>query len=862
MNITLSSAGNVAVTRGEKITRGQSRSKLIKVNWRSNESPPELPISNTKHIGIENLVVQVNITRPDGEYSGWQDMIKIDGEIAFYYPLQKWDTEVSGKAQCQIRWFKAGDDGDDDTTTVYTSNQASFIIDNGAIAQTLTPDLTDYTTWQAIITALQSRAFRKFDIMNLSDDAMYNANGKKSAPAIYFNVSNGDYSGLLIVSKHESGNNTIQTETLFAIGGIFTRTITFSTTDYNDSINSNPTGTVTEYRDITKNNFTETQFATLNSGITEEKITEIEDNLGNRVEKSSNTGAYLVYARKAGVEGTYEVTMEPGTGTEHRWTIPLRNANGGLEVPTPTNQYESANKKFVEDTVAQAVVSVYKYKGSVLTFSNLPSNLTNAECGWVYDVQETGDNYAWTGTGWDKIAGNLNIKNGDGNYSLVQKEGDTSTGESDDRKNYTYGRSNVAFGHKNKTYQRDSFAFGGGNTVGITEEQFNDYFWDSENNVAKNGGQGKNAQNQILDDHGKTYTGSYSFGLALGADNTVSGYTAVAVNEANIASGNRSFAAGVETKATGNRSVTFGYKSISGGENAIAIGENTNASGHSSFAGGIASVAPGNYSFAFGGKGNASTENGNPTTASGKYSVALGAGSKASGKWSMAIGLDTESTGLVSFAGGWNTKSTGLNSFVYGQESEATGDRGIALGWGIKAGRDQLICGCFNDPSIVTYSAVRFAVGTGGGNNSRRTSFVVLDNGAVRSYNTPTDDNDVVTKKYFIDNLPSGGLNLYIHHIHSYNADTFDDLNLYLYTTRSTPYTLGEDIDLVDQMSKGYIFNPGEMKSYVVLYCSFSTANNRNHMTAYCMSPVGSASSRDFDLSNSSSSFSDTVTQL
>ena len=250
MNITLSSAGNVAVTRGEKITRGQSRSKLIKVNWRSNESPPELALLNSKHIGIESLVVQVNITRPDGEYSGWQDMIKIDGEIAFYYPLQKWDTEVSGKAQCQIRWFKAGDDGDDDTTTVYTSNQASFIIDNGAIAQTLTPDLTDYTTWQAIIALLQSRQFRKFDVSDLSDDAVYNANGKKSAPAVFYNFTDGTNSGTLLVTKETVGDSVIQTETLLSNGNIINRKITFVATDYNDSTVENPTGTATAFINI------------------------------------------------------------------------------------------------------------------------------------------------------------------------------------------------------------------------------------------------------------------------------------------------------------------------------------------------------------------------------------------------------------------------------------------------------------------------------------------------------------------------------------------------------------------------------------------------------------------------------------
>ena len=198
-------------------------------------------------------------------------MIKVDGEISYYYPLQKCDTEVSGKALCQIRWFKAGDDGDDDDTTVQTSNQLSFVIDNGVIAQTLLPTLADYTTWQAIIAGLQNNAMRKYDATNTPNSAVYNVDGKKSAPAIYFNVDIDDYSGLLVVSKRESNENIVQIETLFTIRGIFARTITFVKTEYND--NGNPGGTVESWTDITKLNFTEAQMAALNSGINTRKIT-------------------------------------------------------------------------------------------------------------------------------------------------------------------------------------------------------------------------------------------------------------------------------------------------------------------------------------------------------------------------------------------------------------------------------------------------------------------------------------------------------------------------------------------------------------------------------------------------------------
>ena len=372
MNITLGSDNSVAVTRGEKITRGQSRSKLIKVNWRSNESPPELPISNTKHIGIESLIVQVNITRPDGEYSGWQDMIKVDGEISYYYPLQKWDTEVSGKAQCQIRWFKAGDDGDDDDTTVQTSNQISFVIDNGVIAQTLLPTLADYTTWQAIIAILQSRAFRKFDITDLSDDAVYNVNGKKSAPAIFYNYSDGTNAGTLLVSKATVSTNVIQTETLLSNGNILTRKITFAATDYNDSTIENPTGTATEFVNInakiqdlitavntlnttlngtiaelntvkgnqtTLNNDLRNAMSNLSVALTT-RMDELEENLSVDLELSETKRLYLI-----GTEGN-----KIGNG------IPLPDSVNGFVVQQDENGNDVLYLAYDEEIVGEGVV--------------------------------------------------------------------------------------------------------------------------------------------------------------------------------------------------------------------------------------------------------------------------------------------------------------------------------------------------------------------------------------------------------------------------------------------------------------------------------------------------------------------------
>lgn len=60
------------------------------------------------------------------------------------------------------------------------------------------------------------------------------------------------------------------------------------------------------------------------------------------------------------------------------------------------------------DTYAKKsdISTVYKYKGSVANAAALPSG---AEVGDVYNTEDTGMNYAWTGTAWDELGGSFDI---------------------------------------------------------------------------------------------------------------------------------------------------------------------------------------------------------------------------------------------------------------------------------------------------------------------------------------------------------------------------------------------------------------------------------------------------------------------
>lgn len=61
----------------------------------------------------------------------------------------------------------------------------------------------------------------------------------------------------------------------------------------------------------------------------------------------------------------------------------------------------------IKSAIDSAVSSVYKYKGSVASYSDLPS--TGLTIGDVYNVEDTGDNYAWNGSAWDKLAGTIDL---------------------------------------------------------------------------------------------------------------------------------------------------------------------------------------------------------------------------------------------------------------------------------------------------------------------------------------------------------------------------------------------------------------------------------------------------------------------
>lgn len=81
-------------------------------------------------------------------------------------------------------------------------------------------------------------------------------------------------------------------------------------------------------------------------------------------------------------------------------------------VATSGNYTDLSNKPAIDGVTLTSqttkadigLAGVYKYKGSVATYADL-ANIQNPDVGDTYNVEDTGDNYAWSGTEWDQLGG-------------------------------------------------------------------------------------------------------------------------------------------------------------------------------------------------------------------------------------------------------------------------------------------------------------------------------------------------------------------------------------------------------------------------------------------------------------------------
>ena len=221
---------------------------------------------------------------------------------------------------------------------------------------------------------------------------------------------------------------------------------------------------------------------------------------------------------------------------------------------------------------------------------------------------------------------------------------------------------------------------------------------------------------------------------AEGAETTASGYMSHSEGNLTTASGQISHAEGNSTKAYGNASHAEGYKTIAGDQKLLcnychAEGDQTTASGEGSHAEGSFTTASGVYSHA----------EGNSTIASGEGSHAEGFNSEASGAGSHAEGFKSEASGESSHAEGYYTIASSNYQHVQGRFNieDSGGTYVHIVGWGTSIS---------NRKNIHTIST------SGDGWFAGKVSAGTVDTPA-----EPVEANDLITKKYFDDNVGSSG---------------------------------------------------------------------------------------------------------
>lgn len=91
--------------------------------------------------------------------------------------------------------------------------------------------------------------------------------------------------------------------------------------------------------------------------------------------------------------------------------IGIISSGGGVGLPIAitdvTGLTEELADRYTKSEVDAKVSSVYKFKGNVANYAALPA--TGLTIGDVYNLLDTGANYAWTGTVWDKLGDTVDI---------------------------------------------------------------------------------------------------------------------------------------------------------------------------------------------------------------------------------------------------------------------------------------------------------------------------------------------------------------------------------------------------------------------------------------------------------------------
>lgn len=155
---------------------------------------------------------------------------------------------------------------------------------------------------------------------------------------------------------------------------------------------------IVQLNDIDLSNYL-TDVKTLNTNNTSSLTAESSETISGtgviNLHKISKTGSYNDLLDKPSIPTIPEISITDNTSATDKPIVGDITASGHTI---------TVSRLGLDDL---GLASAYKYKGSVAKYENLPtSGLNNGD---VYNVEESGMNYAWTGTGWDPLGSTVDL---------------------------------------------------------------------------------------------------------------------------------------------------------------------------------------------------------------------------------------------------------------------------------------------------------------------------------------------------------------------------------------------------------------------------------------------------------------------
>lgn len=443
----------------------------------------------------------------------------------------------------------------------------------------------------------------------------------------------------------------------------------------------------------------------------------------------------------------------------------------------PVDATDATNRDYVDNSIKSQFTSL-----------NIENSTGNSSLRQKYTVNDVDYGAVASGENATAFGGKRYNKLTDVNRTPTSAEGNQSFAAG--ASSHAYGDYAIAMAKDNKSYQAASFTVGGGNQTGRTEAEFNDFYWDSVNNVGLHGGS-KDVNGNIIDAYGDTYADSYSFGGTFG--------------EVNVNRGRDSIVGGIGNKVDALQSIVAGDRNVSiTGAKHIVAGFNNNVTDVNNTVNGDSNTVAGPDNIVGGYKNNvnglANTINGANNTAEGDYNLIEGQANITASRSSTIVGY-ANAIGYTRDDNLSNAQKTTLevrDEFVAGAGNTASHGNGGLIGLGLKTGKnEQVAVGTANEGK----SGTVFEVGNGSYTQdasgaihitNRKNAFEVLEDGRAKVQTAPKDNDDIVRFEE-IDNV----------YVRRYKAATINERRAYIVKPDGYDYTLpihvtalGDDLPL------------------------------------------------------------------